>query len=60
LLARASLAAFDSVPNNGPSAVTVERPEAMDSLETVEAVILIEEIVDTEIPDWDTENFERA
>jgi acyl carrier protein len=32
----------------------------MDSLETVEAVMLIEEIVDTEIPDWDTENFERA
>jgi hypothetical protein len=30
--------------------------KATDSLDTVEAVMLIEEIFDTEIPEWDTEN----
>jgi len=33
------------------------RPKAMDSLDIVEAVILIEEIFGTEIPSGDAENF---
>ena len=33
------------------------RRKAMDSLDTVEAVMLFEEIFGTEIPDGDTENF---
>jgi hypothetical protein len=33
------------------------RPKAMDSLDIVEAVMLIEEIFGTEIPDGDAENF---
>jgi hypothetical protein len=32
-------------------------PKAMDSLDLVEAVMLIEEILGTEIPDSDTESF---
>ena len=32
-------------------------PKAMDSLDLVEAVVLIEEITGTEIPDGDAENF---
>lgn len=33
------------------------RPKAMDSLDIVEAVMLIEEVLGTEIPDGVTENF---
>ena len=32
-------------------------PKAMDSLDLVEAVMLIEEILGTEIPDGDADNF---
>ncbi|SRR6266853_1529370 len=34
-------------------------PKAMDSLDLVEAVVLIEELLGTEIPDNDAENFGR-
>ena len=33
------------------------RPKEMDSLDIVEAVMLIEEIFGTEIPAWDAESF---
>lgn len=33
------------------------RPKAMDSLDIVEAVMLIEELFGTEVPDGDAENF---